>query len=81
MINKELLNKGFELNSYTEGKFYELTTTESATIEKILNEDYRGDEETVVLQLKEDLSNKIICVDSNVCILGNEEFVEIINRL
>lgn len=66
-----LINKGFQLNEYEgHGKFYELTETEESKIEKILKAakiDYDPEciDEKVILQMKEDFTNKLICVDGN----------------
>ena len=75
------LEKGFELNTYPEGKYFEFVTKDDKVIEKILGKDYTGDEETAILQLKEDCSNKIICIDSNVWDLTNEQFMGILKTL
>jgi hypothetical protein len=82
MLTKELLlEKGFELNTYPQGKYFEFVTKDDKVIEKILTSDYMGDEETVILQLKEDFSNKLFCEDANVWDLTNEQFMEILEKL
>jgi hypothetical protein len=82
MLSKELLlKKGFELNTYPQGKYYEFVTTNNKVIENILGDDYMGDEESVILQLKEDFSNKLLCEDANVWDLTDEQFMEILEKL
>jgi hypothetical protein len=82
MLNKEILiQKGFELNEYPEGRFFELCTTEENKMVNILGDDYRGDENTVILQLKEDFTNKLLCVDCNVWNLTDAEFEQILNNI
>jgi hypothetical protein len=82
MLSKELLlSKGFELNTYPQGKYFEFVTTDTEVMEKILGEDYMGDEESVILQLKEDFSNKILCEDTNIWDLTDEQFMDILEKL
>lgn len=40
-----------------------------------------GDEESVILQLKEDFSNIVLCEDANVWDLNREQFIEILEKL
>ena len=82
MLTRELLlEKGFKLNTYPEGKYFEFVTKDDEVMEKILGNDYESDEETVILQLKEDFSNKLLCEDANVWDLTDEQFMEILERL
>lgn len=84
MLNYELLiQKGFKLNQYPEGKYYEFITTNESEIEKILIESKVGYDasmmdEKVILQLAEDFSNKLICVEGNVWDLTDCEFENIL---
>lgn len=81
-MNKEILStKGFKLNRYPEGSYYEYETTDTTTIEKILDSDYFGNENIVILQLKEDLSNKLLCIDCNTWSLSDVEFQKYLDRL
>lgn len=81
MLSKELLlEKGFELNTYPQGKYFEFVTKDDEVMEKILGEDYTRDEESVILQLKEDFSNKLLCEDANVWDLTDEQFMEILEK-
>ncbi len=87
MLTHELLiNIGFKLNEYPEGKFYELVETEEIKVEKILiaakvDYDPTNIDEEVVLQMKEDFTNKLICVGGNVWELDDYEFKPIIKAL
>lgn len=82
IISKELLlEKGFELNTYPQGNYFEFVTKDDDTMAKILDKDYMGDEESVILQLKEDFSNILLCEDANVWNLNDIEFSEIIKKL
>lgn len=82
MLSKELLlKKGFKLNTYPEGKYFEFVTKNDEVMEKILGKDYIGDEESVILQLKEDFSNKLLCENANVWDLTYEQFMEILGKL
>ena len=82
MLTRELLlEKGFKLNTYPEGKYFEFVTKDDEVMEKILGNDYESDEETVILQLKEDFSNKLLCEDAKVWDLTDEQFMEILERL
>lgn len=83
LTHELLLNKGFSLNTYPQGKYYEFQTTEDSIIEKILiTAKYGYDpsflDETVILQMKEDFTRKIICIDGNVWDLTDEELDKIL---
>lgn len=82
MLSHELLvSKGFSLNEYPEGKYYEFSTTDDDVISNILDDEYMGDEEKVILQLKENFSNKLICVDGNVWNLPDAELDKILDKM
>lgn len=82
ITEKLLKQKGFKLNTYPEGKFWEYDTSDQKIIENILQEDYFGDEDVVCLQLKEDFSDKKLAADSNVWeIKTEEEFFNILKRV
>lgn len=76
-----LINKGFKLNKYPEGKYYEFTTKEDELMSKILKDDYDGMTSVVIIQLKEDFTNKIMCVDCNVWNLSDIEFENILKEI
>jgi len=81
-----LINKGFSLNEYPEGKYYELVEKEESKVENILkvaqvDYDQSNIDEEVILQMKEDFSNKLICVSGNVWDLNDFEFQQIIEVL
>jgi len=82
-----LINKGFNLNEYDgHGKYYELVETNESTIKKILDVvgigyDIEDVDKKIILQCKEDFSNKLICVDGNVWELSDDEFNRIIEMI
>ena len=79
MLTHELLiNKGFKLNKYPEGKYYEFTTKEDELMSKILKDDYDETTSELIIQLKEDFTNKIMCVDCNVWNLSDIELEDIL---
>jgi len=70
MLNHEsLIEEGFELNEYPEGKFYEITI-EDPTSEILDALEYRYDPEMppeyVILQTREDFSNTVVSIDGEV---------------
>jgi len=81
---ENLISKGFCLNEYKgEGKFYELVETNEQKIENILKVagiDYDPEcmDNKVILQLKEDFSNKLICVGCDVWDLSDYDFEKIL---
>lgn len=87
MLSHEILiSKGFELNEYPEGRYYEFETTKDEQIEKILTASKIGYDtsyldEKVILQLREDFSNKVICVECNVWDLNSYEFDKILKEM
>lgn len=82
MLNHKLLiSKGFELNNYPEGEYYELVTTDKDIISKILGIDYMGDEEKLIIQMKKNYNKKIICIDCNIWDLSDKEFQNILELL
>lgn len=85
-----LRSKGFELNTYPEGRFWELVveTDEDKKREicKIFNaviDDYIGftDIETVVLQVNETFKHCVFCYDCNDWDVGTQEFMDCIAKL
>jgi len=82
MLNHELLiSKGFNLNKYPEGKYYEFSTKDDGVISKILKDDYNEMTDEVIIQMEENFSNKIMCVDGNVWELNDIEFEEILMEM
>jgi hypothetical protein len=82
MLSHELLiNKGFKLNTYPQGKYYEYENKDNTIIEVVMGDDYFGDEENIVLQLKEDFSGKVLAVDCNNWVLSDKEFEDILEKL
>jgi hypothetical protein len=87
MLSHELLiNKGFELNQYTEGNFYELTEVNEVRVANILDSckleyDPEWIDEKVILQLKEDFTNILICIDCNTWDLSEQELEKILEVL
>lgn len=63
---RDLIKKGFKLNKYEQGNYYEFSTTNEDIISNILKEEYWGDEETLVFQIKEDFSELKMCIDAEV---------------
>lgn len=84
--HESLIEKGFSLNEYPEGKFYENTITDENTILKIyeaINMEYDPEmiDDQIILQVYEDFSNVIISVGGDVWDLDNEEFEKVLNVL
>lgn len=87
---KILLEKGFSLNSYPEGKFWEINIVED--VEKkvevcnyasaVLDVFVAGEEvETVILQCSEDFTYCIFYFDCNVCQIKTDIFMDILKKL
>lgn len=76
-----LLSKGFKLNQYPQGKFYEYETCDENIMQNILGNDYFGDEENLIIQISEDLSKKKICANCNVWELGDKELEAIVSSI
>ena len=87
---KTLLEKGFSLNSYPEGKFWEIKITEDEEkkvrvcnyVSAILDVFVAGEEvETVILQCSEDFTYCIFYFDCNVCQIKPNIFMDILEKL
>ena len=76
MLNHELLiNKGFKLNEYPEGKFYELTIQNpTQELSDVLEYDYDPEMQgQVIIQIKEDFLNTVVAIDGEVLDMSVEE--------
>lgn len=81
MLNNELMiNKGFSLNEYPEGKFYE-RTIENPDDELLKVLSYQHEAEKVILQTKEDFTNIVVMIDLDLWNLSNDQFCEILKAL
>lgn len=90
MYSKLLLQKGFSLNEYPEGKFWELEVTDNevlktkicktfgANIELFVN---GTDIDTLILQCAEDFTKCLFYYDCNPFDMTTEEFMECINEI
>lgn len=90
MYSKLLLQKGFSLNEYPEGKFWELEVTDNevlktkickifgANIELFVN---GTDIDTLILQCAEDFTKCLFYYDCNPFDMTTEEFMECINEM
>ena len=82
MLTHELLiSKGFKLTEYPQGKYYEFVSNKDEVITKILKDDYNEMVEEVVIQMKEDFTNKLICIHTNVWDLDDTEFENILKEM
>ena len=79
-MEEKLLIKGFKLNTYSEGKYYEYITNDINVIEKLVDELF-GDEEILVLQCDENFENCKMCIDSNIWDLEQNEFIQLVEEL
>lgn len=88
---KELLqNKGFSLNVYPEGKYWELTVEENERLKekicKIFNAEIEvtvngTDIETLILQCAEDFTKCIFYYDCNPFDVRTEEFMKCVEKI
>ena len=79
-MEEKLLIKGFKLNTYSEGKYYEYITNDINVIEKLVDELF-GDEEILVLQCDENFENCKMCIDTNIWDLEQNEFIQLVEEL
>ena len=79
-MEEKLLIKGFKLNTYSEGKYYEYITNDNNVIEKLVDELF-GDEEILVLQCDENFENCKMCIDTNIWDLDQNEFIQLVEEL
>ena len=79
-MEEKLLIKGFKLNTYSEGKYYEYITNDINIIEKLVDELF-GDEEILVLQCDENFKNCKMCIDCNIWDLEQYEFMKLVEKL
>ena len=88
---EELLrNKGFSLNNYPEGKFWELTVEEDESLKvkicKIFNAEIEvtvngSDIETLILQCSEDFTRCIFYYDCNPFDVETDDFMKCVKRI
>ena len=83
MLNHELLiSKGFELNEYPEGKFYELVIDNPKTeLLNILEYGYDEEANQIIFQMWENFTNIIVMIDGEVWDLSTEELIKVLNNL
>lgn len=88
---EELLrNKGFSLNTYPEGRFWELTIEEDENLKvkicKIFNAEIEvivngSDVETLILQCAEDFTKCIFYYDCNPFDMETEKFMKCVEKI
>ena len=88
---KELLQiKGFSLNTYPEGKFWELTVEDNENLKvkicKIFNAEIEvtvngSDIETLILQCAEDFTKCIFYYDCNPFDMETDDFMKCVERI
>lgn len=90
MYSNLLLQKGFSLNEYPEGKFWELQVTKNESLKericKIFGVDIEmfvngTDIDTLILQCAEDFTKCLFYYDCNPFDMTTEEFMECVNKL
>lgn len=79
-MKEKLLQKGFKLNTYPEGKYYEYITSNTNVMEKLADELF-GDEEILVLQCDDNFENCKMCIDANIWDLEQNEFMKLVEEL
>lgn len=87
---KLLINKGFKLNEYTEGKFWELKVNNNEKLKinicKAFDVDVEllvngTDIDTLILQCAEDFTHCIFYYDCNLFNVDTNDFFECIKRI
>lgn len=90
MYSNLLLQKGFSLNEYPEGKFWELQVTKDESLKKRICKIFGAyiemlvngtDIDTLILQCAEDFTKCLFYYDCNPFDMTTEEFMECINKL
>lgn len=85
-----LLQKGFSLNEYPEGKFWELQVTKDESLKKRICKIFGADIEmfvngmdidTLILQCAEDFTKCLFYYDCNPFDMTTEEFMECVNEM
>lgn len=85
-----LLRKGFSLNEYPEGNFWELEVREDEELKERICEVFGADIElfisgtdvdALILQCKEDFTKCLFYYDCNPFYMETEEFIKCINEL
>lgn len=89
-MEKLLWSKGFSLNIYPEGKFWELVIEEDESLKekicKIFNAEIEvtangSDVETLILQCAEDFTKCIFYYDCNPFDIETEDFMKCVERI
>lgn len=90
LMEKLLRNKGFSLNTYPEGKFWELTVEEDESLKekicKIFNAEMEvivngSDVETLILQCTEDFTKCIFYYDCNPFNMETNDFMKCVRKI
>ena len=91
MNYKELLvSKGFSLNEYPEGKFWELVVKDNEELKKKICKIFKADIELyingsdidiLILQCEEDFTRCRFCYDCNPFNMETEEFMKCIEKI
>lgn len=86
-----LLSKGFTLNSYPEGNFWELLATDDEKLKQNICKAFQVDTElldnmaidinTLILQCAEDFSKCILYYDGNPFDIDTEEFMHCVENI
>ena len=89
-MEKLLQNKGFSLNAYPEGKFWELTVEDDENLKekicKVFNVEIEvaangSDVETLILQCAEDFTKCIFYYDCNQFDMKTEDFIKCVEKI
>ena len=79
-MKEKLSQKGFKLNIYPEGKYYEYETHNIDIIKKLI-EDLYGDEVKAILQCDENIENCKLCVVGESCLVWDLEQYEFMRKV
>lgn len=79
-MEEKLLIKGFKLNTYSEGKYYEYITNDTNVMKKLADELF-GDEEILILQCDYNFENCKMCIDTYIWDLEQNEFMILVEKL
>ena len=91
MENKEILeSKGFSLNTYPEGKFWELNVEENESLKEKICKIFRADIQLfvggtdidmLILQCTEDFNKCLFYYDCNIFDIEPEEFIRCVEQI
>ena len=85
-----LQSKGFSLNEYPEGKFWELTVEDDETLKEKICNIFKSDIElfvhgtdidTLILQCAEDFSKCLFYYDCNPFTIETDDFMECVEKI